>query len=286
MKARLSDPLGVLLLFLGLVLVPGGTFAYISRSVDDPTYGFYALFGLVGGIVSFFWGFSQLRTRRLMWDIPLSTIRAMAPGLVEIHGVTVDWCLFEAPLTGAKCVFYEYSIQRNIKSGKESTWETILQGDSRTSPFFLQDGTGMAMVAPRGAVIDIAYAYRLELADLAKVPTHISDFMDRRGVPCRSVFGPNKKLRFIERILRPQEEVFVMGTCQEATFRLDEPPEGFSHGLCVAKGHRSGDRFILSEESQGDLVRAYGFKAANGIVFGLLLIGGCLYALLKIVWVS
>ncbi len=276
--------------FFVLFLVSGGTpvFAYYSSysSADQGRGILFCAAGLVGGVAAFFWGFAQLRTKRLMQDIPLSTVRAMAPGLVEISGSAVDWCPFEGPLSGRKCVYYEYEIEQYVSSGKNCHWETILSGNSKTSPFFIQDETGMVMVAPEGSKVIIPRAYQLETGVFTEVPGRISDFMDRRGVSCRSFFGFEKKLRFTERHLEPVDKVFVMGTCQESSARLTEPPSGATSGLCVAKGLRSSEVFILSDESQRELESSFGDHAFFGIFGGLALIGGCLYGLLNLLGIA
>src|SRR5581483_5348634 len=55
---------------------------------------------LVGVLCSVL-SFSRLRQKRRMEDTPLSTVRAMAPGQVELAGVTVGPPPFKAPLTGS-----------------------------------------------------------------------------------------------------------------------------------------------------------------------------------------
>lgn len=270
-------------LILVLFLVSAGTpvFAYsASNTTFKGTLG--CLFGLGLGIYLFFWGFSQLRTKRLMQDIPLSTIRAMAPGLVEINGKAVDWNPLEGPMTREKCVYYQYRIEQYVSSGKNSHWETILSGNSQENPFFLQDETGAVLVAPMGSKVIIPDDYRLETGLFTEVPPHIGEFMGRHGLSCHSFFGFEKKLRFTEHHLKPAETVFAMGTCQESAAAPSGPPAGAKEGICLAKSQRSGEVFILSDQSQRQLEGSYGTHAFFGIFGGLALIGLCVYALLAL----
>ncbi|HJT24847.1 MAG TPA: GIDE domain-containing protein, partial [bacterium] len=181
-----------------------------------------------------------------------------------------------------KCVYYQYLIEQYVNSGKNSHWETILKGDSKENPFFMQDETGTVMVAPEGSKAVIPDDYRLETGLFTDVPPHIEAFMGRNGLSCRGFFGFEKKLRFTEHNLKPTEQVFVMGTCQETAALPASPPAEASPGVCLTKGQRSGDVFILSDESQRDLVSSYGWHAFFGIFGGLILIGGCLYGLLTL----
>jgi len=267
-------------------LLSGGApvFAYVnSNTVFKGSLG--CLLGIGLGVYLFFWGFSQWRTKRLMQDIPLSTIRAMAPGLVEVTGAAVEWNPLEGPMTRDKCVYYQYRIEQYVSSGKNSHWETILSGDSRENPFFLQDDTGAVMVAPVGCKVVIPHDYQFETGMFTDVPPHINEFMGRHGLSCHSFFGFEKKLRFTEHNLKPSEKVFAVGTCQETAVLPPGPPAGAKEGICLAKGQRSGDVFILSDESRRELESSYSAHALEGILGGLALIGGCLYALLNLLGV-
>ena len=52
----------------------------MSVTVDDNTFVLLIFSGL--GVFGFFWGFSRLRKKRLIEDIPTSTVRGMAMGMV------------------------------------------------------------------------------------------------------------------------------------------------------------------------------------------------------------
>lgn len=280
---RLSRRTGAFGPALLLVLAPAPAFAYYSSHSDDTTKGIlFCAAGIIGGIVAFFWGFFQLRTKRLMEDIPLSTIRAMAPGLVEINGSAVDWKPLEGPMTREKCVYYQYLIEQYVSSGKSSYWKTILSGDSKNEPFYIQDETGMVRVEPQDSKVIIPHNFRLETGMFTDVPPNIETFMDQKGLSCKTFFGFEKKLRFTEHNLKPAEKVFVMGTCQQALTRPPEPPAGVADEVCVGKGQRSGDVFIVSDESQRDLEGDFGTHAFLGVFGGLALIGVCLYILLML----
>ena len=49
----------------------------------------YSAIGFVAGLVFFLKGFGWLKRKRLIENIPTSTIRSLAMGLVEIYGAVV-----------------------------------------------------------------------------------------------------------------------------------------------------------------------------------------------------
>ncbi|HUO57484.1 MAG TPA: GIDE domain-containing protein [bacterium] len=240
----------------------------------------YSVGLLLSGIFLFFWAIFQLRTKRLLQDIPLSTIRAMAPGLVEVRGTAVDWCPFQAPFTGQRCVYYEYSIQRKDKRD-DNYIETVLKGDTHDSPFYLRDETGIVLVLPGGAEVIITHKYHFATDKFQDVPERVNTFLKTRGVSGQDLFTPHKQLIFTERCLPIHEELFVFGTCREASHRPAEPPEGAIRELCLAQGHRAKDVFLVADLTQRDLIYSFGRQTRMGLVMGLALIGGSLYWLLK-----
>ncbi|HNV24299.1 MAG TPA: hypothetical protein PKH98_05360, partial [Candidatus Omnitrophota bacterium] len=82
------------------------------------------LFGV--GVFIFFGGFQSLRRKRKIENIPTSTIRGLALGLVELVGkAKKNKILHKSPLTKTDCDFYRYQIERYQSSGKSSRWVTI-----------------------------------------------------------------------------------------------------------------------------------------------------------------
>ena len=71
----------------------------------------YAFFAAGFGVWSFFRGFKRLRRKRLIENIPTSTIRGLAMGLVELYGEARTKTPLKSPLTKADCVLYMYKIE-------------------------------------------------------------------------------------------------------------------------------------------------------------------------------
>lgn len=113
-----------------------------------PELEFWFFFALIFGAALFcFWFFMHnLRIARLIKDTPTSKIRSAAQGFVELEGIATK--LNEpvlAPLTRQACLWYRFSIERKVKSGKNTHWRTIQSGE-HPGPIVLDDGTGLCFM--------------------------------------------------------------------------------------------------------------------------------------------
>jgi hypothetical protein len=85
----------------------------------------WALIGFGAGIYFFFRGFAFLRRKRFIADIPRSTIRGAALGLVEVSGKVEGPYTIIAPLSELDCFYYR-AIAR--PEGKRTAVEETLFG--------------------------------------------------------------------------------------------------------------------------------------------------------------
>lgn len=171
----------------------------------------YALVGFFFGIWSFFKGFKRLRRKRLVQNIPTSTIRGMAIGLVELIGKADNDYVFQSPLTNNACVLYQYLIEEYRSSGKSGSWVKIASGNSFYLPFALSDGTGKIMVLPSGAELILPQGYQFSTGSGITIPENLIRFMENNGITYKGWLG-NRRLRFQEWYIRPQETVYVLGS--------------------------------------------------------------------------
>jgi hypothetical protein len=171
----------------------------------------YAIFGFGFGIWSFFKGFKLLNEKRLIEDIPTSTVRGLAMGLVELNGKAKKSNILSSPLTGVECVFYRYTIERYENRGRSSSWVVIAKADSSYCSFCLDDGTGKIMVVPQGAEITMPFDYRFETLLGKEFPEQLLNFMESNGIKYRGFLG-NYSLRFTEWNIMNDENIFVLGT--------------------------------------------------------------------------
>ena len=240
---------------------------------------------LLAGLFFFFKGFSDLRKKRLIEDTPRSTIRAMAPGEVDVTGHAMDWQALTGPFSQKPCVYYEYSVEeqrtRTVGTGKdehtETYWETIKAENTSDKPFFVDDGTGLCLVNPKGAEMVLVGDYEINPGIFSDIPPHVSAFLKTRGVDCYGLFGFEKPLRFTERMLAVGQPLYILGTCQ--TLALPSgAPEGAVKDLGLAKGGH-GALFLVSAKSRESLESSLGWAAFALVFLGIIFIGGAVYLL-------
>lgn len=128
-----------------------------------------ALVGLGLGIYFFIAGFKELKSKRIIQNIPTSKINTGAVGTnVEVTGRII--CekdqIVQAPISGRPCAFYSIEIQRwernrSTRSGSFGSHNSIHRGHWVTvesfysgKGFYIDDGSGAnAQVLAKGAII-------------------------------------------------------------------------------------------------------------------------------------
>lgn len=270
-----------------LYLLPLLIFAtpVFAQTMQEQSYYVGGGLGVVG-LILFFMGFSTLKRRRLIEDTPRSTIRAMAPGQVEIAGTTVAWRPLAGPFSQKPCVYYEYLVEeqreRTVGTGKdrhtETYWATIKSEDTSLTPFYLDDSTAKALIKPEKAEMVLVGSYELQPGFFQDIPPHVVEFLKARDVDCYGLFGFRRPLRFTERILALEQSLVILGTCQTSE-NLADAPEGAAKDVCLAKGTRGGDLFLISAKSAKSLESGLAWKAFFLLFFAAGFIGGALYVL-------
>jgi len=99
----------------------------------------------------FLWrGVSALLLRRTLQQTPVSRIRSLATGMVEISGRAVRRYALVSPVTQLPCVYYEL---RRFRRDDRDRWRQVARSSSGCVPFAVADGTGEVLVDPRHALI-------------------------------------------------------------------------------------------------------------------------------------
>ncbi|QXP85609.1 GIDE domain-containing protein [Methylococcus sp. Mc7] len=99
-------------------------------------------------------GFGHLSHGRAIADRPTSRIRSAAQGYVELEGRArmMPGEPIVAPLSGKRCVWYRYTLERKDRENGDSDWQTIDEGTS-TAIFEIEDETGRCVVDPEDAEV-------------------------------------------------------------------------------------------------------------------------------------
>jgi hypothetical protein len=226
--------------------------------IDDGFVFTLFLFGL--GVFGFFWGFRCLQKKRLIENIPTSTVRGLAMGMVELCGRAKEKTPLASPFTQSACVFYKYTIEEYRRSKNSSRWVRIAKGDSATVPFILEDDTGSVTVFPQGAETIVPADYSKVFSSCNALPVHIIGFLEKTRVRYKGLFGFSKRLRFKEWYITMGEVLYVLGHAQKAREYVKGHTENLKKRLDQL---RADEKAFQAIDTDGDgTVSAEGWDAA------------------------
>lgn len=212
---------------------------------------FFAL--LVGLAISWFSIAEIIRVRRT----PATWISALpSGGKVEIGGAVGEKTIL-SPIIHTACAVYKVEIQELERSRKGSHWSTVKEVRS-DEPFELIDETGSIEVHPLGSDILVGLARETDALSSDQIAA-IQDM----GIATTGVFGSEIKFKVKEYVIRPQQEIYVLGHIQQ---NLDGKTYiGASDGP-----------FIISDQNEQLTLRAlYGQVIRNTLIclgIGLLIV--------------
>jgi hypothetical protein len=151
-----ADGLGVVL----IIFV--STAAGMSRGQIKPWFWQTGMTsGLVPGLVAIFlfWrGFAAVRLKRMIENTPVSRIRSLSAGMVEVLGRAERCYALVTPVTRIPCIYYR--LRRYRREERNGDWRLTSQSSSGLHPFWLRDATGKVLVDPLAA--DLRPASRQE----------------------------------------------------------------------------------------------------------------------------
>ena len=225
------------------------------------------------GIGLFVWAIISFKNKRLIENIPTSKIRSIAMGLVEIYGEVVARKdnILKSPFSQKDCVYYRYKIEEYRSSGKSSHWATIRKGSNYVY-FYIKDDTGMVLIDPKDAKIDIP-ADNVFNSSIGKDPSYkIQQFLQRENVRFEgSIFGINRTLRYIEFFIEPYDKLYILGTAADNPFVKDASTFKGVDDVIIKKGKHE-KFYYISDRSEYMILKRLRLIVNCGFVFGLLLI--------------
>ena len=237
-----------------------------------------ALLFMICGLFLFFKGFGEFRQKRLIQDIPTSTVRGLAMGLVELEGRAKKTKLLKSPFSNTACVFYKYEIERYQKSGKSGQWITMARGNSGDVPFYLKDPTGQVLIAPSGAKYILPADYIHRSGSLGKIPANLKSFMKEKKIDYRGLLGIRHNLRFQESVIKENDSLYVLGHAQKNPSQLNKiNKHGDVADVMVGKTKGKHHRmFIISDRKQKDVIKHLHRTFILAIIVGFVLAVGSL----------
>jgi len=247
-----------------------------SSSDSEGKLFVYLCLGFVLGIVGFFRGFQLRKKKKLIEDIPTSTVRALALGLAEVSGTAREYQkLLTSDFSKTPCVFYRYKVEEYRRSGKSGSWVTIAEYTS-SDYFYLEDRTGRVLVCPAGAELHVHTDHKFSNGIGARDKDLFLAQLVSLGIETQGFMGFGKQLRCEEAYLLPGDPVYVIGTVQSNPI-VQGSAQGFEN-ICIAA--QPGSFFLLSSESEKHVLGEFSGKMYLFLYGGPILTVGCLFFLI------
>lgn len=215
----------------------------------------YAVVGFFVGLFMFYKGIRAFRKKRLLENMPTSKIRSIAMGLVEIFGKVEPQLvngLLKGPLSKKDCVYYRYKVEEYRSSGKSGHWVTINKGEKGV-PFFVRDETGVVLVDPKGANVDIHHDIHFTTGFRKNVPHSIISFLENSGIRYNPKGIFRRRLRFYEYRLTPGDKCYVIGEAGDNPFLEDATGKKNVDDIMIRKP-TNGIKYYISDKSEKDIL--------------------------------
>ncbi|MCM8821696.1 MAG: E3 ubiquitin ligase family protein [Candidatus Omnitrophica bacterium] len=272
----------------------------------------YAVIGVISGIYFFFNGFNILRKKRLMQNVPTSTVRAIPIGEVEIKGKAKARFLLKTPVSKVQCVFFRYVEEEFRKAGKSYKWVKILDTSSNY-PFYLVDNTGAVKIEPAGAELNLVNRYVIREGNLRKTEYYILEneklyvFGKAKKLPSQYMIENEMVEKRFEEIMNDPEEKIKLDKNQDMwidddelasakekikqdikkriTNSLEEKKDDFvlPHLKDVIIGKDKNSSFIISTMEEDNLVQHLKVQSVLMVYGGAFLIVVCLWIIVRYV---
>jgi hypothetical protein len=228
---------------------------------------------LVVGLVTINKGRKERAESTRMEEIETTQIRELSPGPVEVKGTvhgTEDASLRTAPFSATDALAVHVEVHEWHTGGEGGgNWETIFEEETAES-IYVDDGTGEVLVelSADGGLNLEQDEWKVEAGD--DPPESIQTYVENEpdlDLPEGHDLGPlstGERRRYREGVLKPDEDVYVLGTARETEAGWD------TRDYVIDEPTTDGD-FVLSNKSEAQLVKE---GKRGGLVF--LAFGGLL----------
>lgn len=218
---------------------------------------------------------TTLRTAWLVKTTPTEDVRSLAVGRTEVKGIArpADASLPQ-PFTDGSAVIGEYRIRKHDPDpdGKQSGWVTTDRG-TIAAPFTIDDGTGEVRVdASEDADVYVSDTNTTSVT----VPAHepepqpvrefLAEYTDRDVDPDGEGSIYDRKHRYVQEVIPPDEEVYVFGDAEPR----GEDSATNAERLVIDEDDDTG-RFVISDKDEPELVTGLRRRAPVLFVLGLVL---------------
>jgi hypothetical protein len=242
----------------------------------------FYLIGFFAGIYYFIKGLLWFMEKRLIEDIPTSTVRSIAMGLVEVNGQAFPFKqnILRGPFIKKDCVHYKCTVEKLVSSGKSSHWE-LINTEEKGDYFYLQDDTGKVLVKVSGAEYKVPADFELLTGGILHegLPDSLKEYLEADGIKTKDILGFSFSFRFMEYDIEVGDKLYLLGTAGKNPF--DDPYlfEADVEHVMIQKGDNN-DKFIISEKSEKEILTELTTNSLLGIFGGGALTIVCLFFLL------
>ena len=145
-----------------------------------------------------------------------SRINALPPyGLVEIVG-KVEPGSITSPISQTPCAFWQVEVKEKRSSGSKggSSWSTIYKKSSE-EPFEIKDETGKIKIRPQQAELILNIDLEESSGLFSGMDSSTKEALQKMDIETKGFFGFEKSLKVYERLLTPDEQIYVLAEIRE-----------------------------------------------------------------------
>ena len=117
---------------------------------------FCCLLETMAAALSLAGGLRALALLQRLLAIPASKVRSLAMGPVSLEGRIKSSAPFPAIYAGVSCAWLRWEVQERVRDRNGIRWKAMAHGEVNQLPFHLDDGSGVVLVHPVGAEVDVA----------------------------------------------------------------------------------------------------------------------------------
>lgn len=200
-------------------------------------------FGVGALLFGFF--FVMLRNKREAENLPTSTCRAVPIGLVEVCG-TATGVPFTSPFAGIPSLCSTLVVEEWREGPKAAHWHEIY-GESFSTPFQVEDGTGRVRVVPTEADLHLETDYAFDMKRGLQASPVATDRLRLAGLGAEGVRG-----RLLEFAVKGGRDAVPEAT--QAALHIAPRPRGdltaqvFARGVGLARVFQDMPGLLLSRK--------------------------------------
>lgn len=213
------------------------------------------------------WYLSEYHKKRkeLLENTPTTPICHLSEGFREVKGRIVFLDLLKSPVSRRDCVYYRVELKEKQtktyyssgRSRSRTEWVTIFH-ETRALPFCLRDATGLVLVDPENASIELASDKQLSSGMFNSPSPDMESFFKARGIESTSFFGFNRSMSLTESYLVPGDALFIHGQAEilRDTAIFQNRGENLNPPEFVIK-RAGGPEFLITDSSEEKLISRY-----------------------------